>query len=44
MALKAVSSSLANVAGPALAGVVLAGVGTTWAYAVDASTFVSPPS
>jgi MFS family permease len=40
MALKAVSSSLAHVAGPALAGVVLASVGTTWAYAVDASTFV----
>lgn len=40
MALKAVSSSLAHVAGPALAGVVLASAGTTWAYAVDASTFV----
>lgn len=40
MALKAVSSSLAHVAGPALAGIVLASVGTTWAYAVDASTFV----
>lgn len=40
MALKAVSSSLAHVAGPAVAGVVLATAGTTWAYAVDASTFV----
>ncbi len=40
MALKAVSSSLAHVAGPAAAGVVLATAGTTWAYAVDASTFV----
>lgn len=40
MALKAVSSSTAHVAGPAVAGVVLASVGTTAAYAVDASTFV----
>lgn len=28
------------IVGPALAGVVLASVGTTWAYAVDDSTFV----
>lgn len=40
MALKAVSGSTAHVAGPAVAGVVLATAGTTWAYAVDASTFV----
>ena len=40
MALKAVSSSLAHVAGPAVAGVVLATAGTTTAYAIDASTFV----
>ena len=40
MALKAVSGSTAHVAGPALAGVVLAVAGTTWAYAIDAATFV----
>jgi hypothetical protein len=40
MALKAVSGSTARVAGPAAAGFVLAAFGTTWAYAVDASTFV----
>lgn len=40
MALKAVSSSTAHVAGPAVAGIVLASVGTTAAYAVDASTFL----
>lgn len=40
MALKAVSGSTARVAGPALAGFVLAAGGTTWAYAIDAATFV----
>jgi len=40
MALKAVSGSTARVAGPAVAGVVLASAGTTAAYAIDASTFV----
>ena len=40
MALKAVSSSVARVAGPAMAGVLLATAGTTWTYLVDASTFV----
>lgn len=40
MALKAVSSSTAHVAGPAAAGIVLATAGTTWAYAIDAATFV----
>lgn len=40
MALKAVSGSMAHVAGPAAAGIVLATAGTTWAYAIDASTFV----
>ncbi|HEY1117423.1 MAG TPA: MFS transporter [Acidimicrobiales bacterium] len=40
MALKAVSSSTAHVAGPAAAGLVLAAAGTTWAYAIDAATFL----
>lgn len=40
MALKAVSGSVAHVAGPAMAGVLLAVSGPTWTYVVDASTFV----
>jgi len=40
MALKAVSSSTAHVAGPAIAGVVLASAGTTAAYLLDAASFV----
>lgn len=40
MALKAVSGSFANVAGPAVAGVLIAWVGPTWTYIVDALTFL----
>ena len=40
MALKAVSGSTARVAGPALAGVLIAVAGVTWTYVVDASSFV----
>ena len=40
MALKAVSGSVAHVAGPAIAGVLLATSGPSWTYLVDASTFV----
>jgi len=40
MALKGVSGSVAHVAGPAMAGVLLAASGPTWTYVVDASTFV----
>ncbi len=39
MALKAVSGSIAHVAGPALAGVIIAWVGPQWTYAGDAVTF-----
>jgi MFS family permease len=40
MALKGVSGSIARVAGPALAGVLLAAAGTSWTYVVDAASFV----
>ena len=41
MALKAVSGSVAHVAGPAVAGVLLAWVGPAWTYLGDAATFAA---
>lgn len=40
MALKAVSGSVSHVAGPALAGLVIAFAGPAWTYVGDAATFL----